>query len=71
MSGIPRIFRENERSDKKRKFFKSVISIIIHNRNTQCRGACNRNHKTAVDQSDQRYHLPLTCLPISYHMISR
>ena len=52
-SGIPGIHPDSERSDRKRKNVKSVISIIIHNRKTQCRGACNRSHNNSGTTTDQ------------------
>lgn len=40
---------DSERSDRKRKNVKSVISIIIHNLKFQLQKDCNRYIKTAVD----------------------
>lgn len=49
MCGIPGTFQEDERSDRKRKNVKSVISIIIHRLKFQLQKDCNRYIKTAVD----------------------
>ena len=48
-SGIPGIHPDSERSDRKRKNVKSVISSIIHNLKFQLQKDCNRYIKTAVD----------------------
>nr|DAI54850.1 MAG TPA: hypothetical protein [Caudoviricetes sp.] len=48
-SGIPGIHPDSERSDRKRKNVKSVISIIIHRLKFQLQKDCNRYIKTAVD----------------------